>query len=962
MSLTLVSCSGGKATAKLEISRAFAVNGGQFDGGLVVHGFSSTGKKITLSIVGSYQKSFSLDADTWTFYAVGWNGPSKFAGSTYCGQSLPQNISANPTVAISVSTANCNAAFNTTVGLRDTRAIACSTFYKYTLTTDTWTEITSADPNNICTTGLSKAPLGFGTDDYNYKVVAIDHVDGVSTPVFESPCFDADGIDGAKLPNKLFPFVIKGYPTYNDCFNNTAKFQSFTFPQGLETSGPDFKHLNQMIGVNSRLVLPSSITRTGFSTFTHQIPSILCGNSGSHVECNTDITDGVDVYVPWSYSIQGPSTFERKTSLTSCPANLLNSSIKFGLVPGSCSVSDNKIKARAYVNPLVCQVSGGVNDVMDIDRVGDKIFILRNLGPNDWIDIYNDRGLLLGSISTSNDGNTLIAASNTSAGEFKIVTYRPTAPHGQTYTWDETLGPMSFGPYFLPSGVGALEADGESVIYSVGNTITVRGFNDVEITPAATYGSLGIFELKVLDGRLYFLDNGTIKFKDWVQPGTITGSGGTLSGTASTFSVTTSPEPLIYAVSGSNQLLALRPNNTLFNSTGTTYVGVTGIEVTERNVFRLNGTILSVKDKASDTIISSTSGMCSDTITVDGAPLMFKSAIMEHFNLHDNSMRLIGRKYSSNRKNIVNAFSSLSDDHDNNISSGGTLRRVQEHLSAKGLSGVFPQFASCNALKTSALLPMTSGKSIYDPEENKNFNVVYTISLSTTNLPLFTCVDTDPTGAGCVASTYDLDINFSVSKDGITDERGRIQLSCGSRKGTFESLEVEGSEISRELIVWNTQDQAYARVEAFNYDYESPTNLRASITKIVKDTNDLLFARQVFAGQNGSNFHAGAVEIQRDLSDLMYKSSQLNPPSWSSSDFTSSPGIDSDFATMTADSSIGIGANSVFAPHTSASFGASSRTSQTSLEAPGSLPMSMAAFENLDLPGNDVLLFFTLTP
>lgn len=971
MSSTLVSCSGGKPTAKLEISRAFAVNGGQFDGGLVVHGFSNSGKKVTLSIQGSYQKSYSLDADTWTFYAIGWDGPNKFAGVPYCGKSSPQDIKSNPTVSINVSTAGCDAAFSSTVGLRNTKAIACSTFYKYSLSNDSWTPITSADSNSVCRTGATDAPMGFGTDDYNFKVVAVDLIDGVETEVFESPCLDADGIDSAKLPNKLFPFIIKGYRTWNECQNNVSNFQKFSFKNGLEAAGSDFTHLTHVSGAfpseQARLVLPSSVTRTGFSTFTSLIPSILCGTSPSgYSECNADVTDGVDVYVPWNQNPSGGDhTIERKTALTSCPANLLDSSFKFSLYPGSCSVSDKQLKARVHVNHLVCQPSGMFTNVKDIDRVGNKIFILKNFGATDWVDIYSDKGLFLGNLSTFYDDSDRLAVSNTSAGVYKIAIHNSVnSPYGRVHVWDETMGEMSHSDITLPSIVDSLEADGESVLYSNGTTIGIRSFSDGNILSPTTYGSINVLDMRIMSGKLFFIDNGTIKWKAWTLPGTI-GAGGVMTGFATNLTVLESPTPTIYYVNGSNQLQARRADDDSLQFTSSAiYSSVTDIEVFNGKVFKVSSLNLGVVDKVNNNPISTASDTCDDSITIEGTALAFESDFNDHYRLHENSFRMIGRKYSAAPHKLKNAFRDLSERDNNVYSSGGTLRRVQEHLSANGLGGVLPQYSDCTTLKNTGLLPITGSKIIFDPEENQNFSVTYTVSLSATDLPLFTCVDNDPATGSCSGLDYDIDINFTVAKNGVTDEKGLMRLSCGSKRGLFETKELDGSEISRDLIVWNTQDHQHSRVESFDYHYESSTEMHSSITKIQKVGDNSVFARQVSAGQNGASIHANASEIQYDGSTVVFKQSNINPGSWSASAFTMSPGIDTDFSGQSAESSLLRTDTSVFGADQAASFAISPVFTQTQTEAPGpfTLGMNMAAFENLDQSSTDILKFFTIDP
>ena len=111
MLTALVSCSGGKPTASLEISKSFAMTTPYFAGGLIVTGKNPTlNKSFTIALTTTTTVNVQLDPGQWFFAAVAWDGGAsnkKFGGEVYCAWAEADLQNSSTTVNLTVTKEKC---------------------------------------------------------------------------------------------------------------------------------------------------------------------------------------------------------------------------------------------------------------------------------------------------------------------------------------------------------------------------------------------------------------------------------------------------------------------------------------------------------------------------------------------------------------------------------------------------------------------------------------------------------------------------------------------------------------------------------------------------------------------------------------------------------------------------------------------------------------------------------------
>lgn len=363
--LALTGCGGGQSNAKLEVSRSFAMANPTFAGGLLIHGTSSTGKNFTLALDTDLERTIKLDNGSWSFFAIGWDGGvygKKLVGNRQCGM-INKEISGNTVIELSMNAANCSDdIFQKNVKLHEFKAVTCGTFNSYNSSNNTYSPITESTPDNFC----HSLPIQFKSQLSHYKVVAMEMIAGVPKRSFESGCFGAAAHEGFPseilgfLPTTKFPFLIQAYASGPECQNTLASYTGFSFLNGLESGSPDsFDHLLLRSGsspTQSRLILPSSITRRGKSLFMNSIPQFLCDNSGLS-DCFSAPSDSVHVMVDWnSNDFNGRKLLKKHTSMNSCPSSM-SSGNKFSIA--NCYNEEGNLYGAVVRNGSACPPGSG---------------------------------------------------------------------------------------------------------------------------------------------------------------------------------------------------------------------------------------------------------------------------------------------------------------------------------------------------------------------------------------------------------------------------------------------------------------------------------------------------------------------------------------------------------------------------------------------------------------------------
>ncbi|MCM2350443.1 MAG: hypothetical protein NDI69_10515 [Bacteriovoracaceae bacterium] len=347
---TLAGCGGaGQSSAKLEVSKAFAMTNPYFGGGLMIHGSSSTGQHFTLALDSNLEKTIQLENGTWSFYAVGWDGNQKFVGNRQCGM-VTKEISASSVVELNMNSTICSdLVFQKNVKLHEFKTIACGTFNTYNFTTNTYSPISASTPDTFC----SSLPMEMRSELSHYKIVAQESFKGVQKPAFESQCLSTTGEILGHLPVIKFPFLIKAYRSLSDCNSTLARPLIFNFPNGIEAGHPEtFDHLALQSGTapaQTRLVLPSSISKRGKSLFMNMIPQFLCETSGLS-DCFKSPVSTYHVNVDWYDNFTQRKLLLKNTSVATCPSMSANSKFSFT----GCENQDGNLYGHMARNGAYC--------------------------------------------------------------------------------------------------------------------------------------------------------------------------------------------------------------------------------------------------------------------------------------------------------------------------------------------------------------------------------------------------------------------------------------------------------------------------------------------------------------------------------------------------------------------------------------------------------------------------------
>lgn len=357
---TLAGCGGaGQSSAKLEVSKAFAMTNPYFGGGLMIHGSSSTGQHFTIALDTNLEKTIQLENGTWSFYAVGWDGNQKFVGNRQCGM-VTKEISASSVVELNMNSTLCSdLVFQKNVKLHEFKTITCGTFNTYSFTTNSYSPITASTPDAFC----SSLPMEMRSELSHYKIVAQESFKGLQKPAFESQCLSATGEILGHLPVIKFPFLIKAYRSLSECNNTLARPQIFNFPNGIEAGQPEkFDHLALQSGTapaQTRLILPSSISKRGKSLFMNMIPQFLCETSGL-TDCFKSPVSTYHVNVDWNDNFNQRKLLLKNTTIATCPS--MSSASKFSF--SGCENQDGNLYGRMARNGFACTSVSCVDTVV----------------------------------------------------------------------------------------------------------------------------------------------------------------------------------------------------------------------------------------------------------------------------------------------------------------------------------------------------------------------------------------------------------------------------------------------------------------------------------------------------------------------------------------------------------------------------------------------------------------------
>ncbi|WPU64268.1 hypothetical protein [Peredibacter starrii] len=869
----LQSCGGpATSTAQLSVSSSFVATAGSLGlGGYIVVGENeTTSKKFVISLSGSTQTKVQLEKGRWKFAAVGWDGNNPFEGNTVCGSVPTTDLSADTsTVEIQVTSAACtSAALLTELNVKSIAPLACDIFYNYNQATNTFSPLTTAFSDSFC----NSLPNDYRSDFSLYRVQSLNINNlGQESAGFISECKSLTTATSLNLPSNKVPLLVKYYKNSSDCTNN-RRAQTYLFKGGLTAGNPNFDHMINYSG--TRLLLSSARTKKGRSPFMTEIPRINCGMSGTYSDCFTEpVVDG-HINVPFHGSNYGDQIVLKGVdpSITSCTPAIMNSKFYF---TENCSVDEGRVRIQPQRNELLCQATpfyqSGFN-IKDMYFRNNKLYILRrDTGVyKDFVAVYNLKGKKLAEYDLGSTDHSKFAVS---ADGSKMVGYSTSQLH--TYTViGNTVTPVSHGL----SGVTDIEIhpDGTYIYVAYGALLKSYTFaasfvNQQNLTNA-------ISQLNIGGGYIYAVESGnnavhwTALTNNGMLGSDFVPSQGAMPSDVTAMTVTDASK--IYYHDGNN----VRVSTSLPSFGASVDVSMwstspVGMVVFENKLYLANNNGLYVLDPATGNPLSSNTGNCAESLTFTLGTASKTLSVVAHQNqplnpLYNEAYSLIGRTFFTDTNYNFYYFQSLAH-NDEGVRTGGKLERIQEMLSPEALGGFLSEYATCNDVKAAA--PFTRDLTYFDESVGKVMPFSISVTTGSEYLSPYICDDIDSQGSSCTATSafaYDLVLNFSHT--GIDRrEKMRIKLKCGAKKGSFESADVEfsPSEIRKELLLWNTNSDRYARFESYSLDQD--TRKRAEVVKVEKSDYDLLHARSVQVELNGSNKSGSVSEFEITTNDLL---------------------------------------------------------------------------------------------
>lgn len=879
---TLISCGGGQTTAQLEVSSSY-ISTSPFSGGFIVTGESLTGKKFTLAINGSNQGKILLDTDTWTFTAVAWDGGGTnkpFEGTPYCGLLSGFSLSStNSTVKIDISNANCSTPdyLSATQFKNYFNVYGCDIFYQYASGTDSYSAVTDANIQTYCNS--ASMPNNYRTKFTNYRISALNTLGPLPKNIgFTSECkLINDNTQDLKLPMSKFPFIVSLYNSATDCSSNGPS-QKYTFMNGFVTGGPGFDSI--LSQSQETLLLATSRTKRGKSPFMAEIPGLLCSASPSFQDCFADVTTGLSAHVKVPFSDNDGGWNEQvvlknlSRSISSCPANVLSSSVYFNT--DECSVDDGRMKIKPYKNAFMCQPSTGffpgTYTIRDIHQKGDFIYVLRydSSVPEDVLAIYTTKGKFIDEYSLGNYNLQKVAANLTGN---KIAALHSTGV--RTYTYTLSSGSLNFDNEWSAAGTQLEISTTGSFYYVAGANIvssyaTATGVNQDSLTFTGSindleFRSVYLHVLESSSGNVYKITSYTGELDNTVPAAYFTATG-------STSNILVNGDKILY-LDGVNYYIQDTVNATTSGpyNIGTFVSTPLGISATFNKVIIYDTAEINTFASGTSTPqLSLMTGNCTEAINISSGAV---SKLVTFNSREDTGVETIfqdmfgifGRRFLGNNDHPFYYFQALSDNGDE-LNTGGDLRRVQEMLSPQALGAFFSEYASCNDVKNAA--PFSKNAIFKDDINGESMSFTVSVAPTTEAINAFNCVATE--GGPCGGVQYDLVINFVENDDGET-EKMKIKLKCGTQIGSFESYELESDQtparVRRELLVYHTASDADSRFE--KYTFENESRIRTEVSKLYKTDPNTILSRRVQVEVDGPKKSASIQQLERNSSNIM---------------------------------------------------------------------------------------------
>lgn len=864
--LVISACSQKASQTTLKVKSAFAVSNTTLTGGTLIYGENlTTGRKFSIPLNLSTEKTLALENGKWLFAAVGWDGASMFQGQSFCAYTEVL-VEQSMVVDLSMTALKCQeAGFQNLFNLKDLITISCDAFYSYNPVSDEFGIITA---DNFCET----LPDNLTSDFKAHRLVALDTLNPAIQD-FKSQCIAHSTFSRLKIPTKKFPFIVKLYRTIDECNNQTLTNKTFHFPNGISIGNKSvFDHDYSEVSSLARLVLPSSITNRGRSPFMNLVPSFLC--NANKQDCIKEPTLSTDIRVDW-LNTHDHQLILKNVNDNACTTFTYPNSKYFAF--SECMVDDGNLKAKIHRNNLTCRPSP-TGSYKDIYYKNDLFYLLKNNGVEDYVEIINQAGIKQNAVFLGNATNNSIAVTTNgeiyvgSQTEIKKIIYDSIMEY---YTEVSVLN--------IENDHIDISPDGLNIYASLGTVLYSYHFDGTSIS---TYDlSENIVQLQVQGSYLY--TGGTTGIYKFSPNAGILGSPAKVINSSSMTSfyydginfstISNSGQVDIFSSSYTNILLA-RPTYSSPN---------TGLVALGKKIYFTDGITLQVHELNNTNnfiAIHAASGSCTENLTFisgfSSKTLSVESKNLDDtYNLFNDGFELLGRRKLANREKMSYYFQAYH--HDREISTGGQLRRVQEMLSPDGIAGLLSEYPSCHALKLAAgnqpNREIIKKLQLFDPFESDTMNITLTVTAPLSSpVKDYICVDNNPYSTGCTEN-YDLEVLF-VNHSTSESEKTRLRLSCDRRRGEMETLNNELSLMTtrkeQERFIWNTNDMTFARFEVYQYE-EKGSQHRVKVVKAGRDNINKFWVKDL-SYEIEQNVRGQVKELSSDGVNIMSSAYHLS--------------------------------------------------------------------------------------
>ncbi len=271
------------------MNRQFATGNSTFDGGLFVHGKSSTGKEFSFALDDQTTAGITLDFGTWDIRVIGWdNAAETFEGDVLCASKQITFSQDNQLETLKVTNEACNqntfsgTAYRTTTlpySFNELEVSTCGALY------DPASPVVLRTPASLASLYCDEYPKALQRKAKGL-IISLDTLrpDGSRTVGLSSNCIPAENTPTAeiltlkRIPTKI-PVTIQLYAT-EDCSEGDLT-GTFRFPDGIETTvsrgGLSFDHILHPTTYMLALPVTSSLRATNF--LGTETPLLRCDNN-----------------------------------------------------------------------------------------------------------------------------------------------------------------------------------------------------------------------------------------------------------------------------------------------------------------------------------------------------------------------------------------------------------------------------------------------------------------------------------------------------------------------------------------------------------------------------------------------------------------------------------------------------------------------------------------------------------